>query len=135
MKIRFARLAFAATLDDVISACALSVRNPILPTFSAIQVGTRMIGCHHGVVTNFWGLPLVPFRMYQMDDGTVEVTVSSESSRTPTRGARARQKEGERDRCVSRRSGCTCVPPVWYLTSSDSQRARPSASRVRGRLI
>jgi hypothetical protein len=42
----------------------------------------------HGVVTSSWGVPLVPFRFYKVDDGTGEVTVFSQGSRTPTRGAR-----------------------------------------------
>ena len=45
-----------------------------------------------GVVTNSWGLPLVPFRMYKVDDGTGEMTVLSETSRMPTRGAHVRVK-------------------------------------------
>ncbi len=42
----------------------------------------------HGVVTSSWGVPLVPFQFYRVDDGTGEVTVFSQKSRTPTRGAR-----------------------------------------------
>jgi hypothetical protein len=45
-----------------------------------------------GVVTSSWGGPLVPFRMYKVDDGTGEVTVLSQGSRTPTKGARVRVK-------------------------------------------
>jgi hypothetical protein len=42
----------------------------------------------HGVVTSSWGVPLVPFRFYKVDDGTGEVTIFSQGNRTPTRGAR-----------------------------------------------
>jgi hypothetical protein len=45
-----------------------------------------------GVVTSSWGVPLVPFKMYRIDDGTGEVTVLSQSARTPTRGARVSVK-------------------------------------------
>ena len=45
-----------------------------------------------GVVTSSWGMPLVPFRLYKVDDGTGEVTVLSQGTRTPTRGARVRVK-------------------------------------------
>jgi hypothetical protein len=46
-----------------------------------------------GVVTNSWGLPLVPFRFYRVDDGTGEVTVLSQGlGRTPTKGARVHVK-------------------------------------------
>ncbi len=43
-----------------------------------------------GVVTSSWGLPMVPFRLYKVDDGTGEVTVLSQGNRIPTRGARVR---------------------------------------------
>ena len=45
-----------------------------------------------GIVTNSFSIPLVPFKMYRVDDGTGEVTVLSQNSRTPTRGARVRVK-------------------------------------------
>ena len=43
-----------------------------------------------GVVTSSWGVPLVPFRFYKIDDGTGELTVLSQSGRTPGKGARVR---------------------------------------------
>jgi hypothetical protein len=43
-----------------------------------------------GVVTSAWGVPLVPVKVYRIDDGTGELTVISRNSRTPTRGARVR---------------------------------------------
>jgi hypothetical protein len=49
-----------------------------------------------GIVTSSFGLPLVPFKLYRVDDGTGEVTVVSQNTRTPTRGARVRVK-GEVD--------------------------------------
>jgi hypothetical protein len=45
-----------------------------------------------GRVTSSWGLPLVPFRLYKVDDGTGEVTVVSQSDRTPTTGSRVSVK-------------------------------------------
>ena len=45
-----------------------------------------------GVVTTSWGVPLAPFKMYKVDDGTGEVTVLSQGLRTPTRGAHVRVK-------------------------------------------
>ena len=74
-----------------ISACALRApnigdlqRNP-----GRYQDRTVRID---GVVTSSWGLPLVPFRLYKVDDGTGEVTVISQGNRTPTRGARVHVK-------------------------------------------
>jgi hypothetical protein len=43
-----------------------------------------------GVVTSSWGIPLVPFKIYKIEDGTGELTVVSQGQRTPTRGARVR---------------------------------------------
>jgi len=43
-------------------------------------------------VTSSWGLPLVPFRVYKVNDGTGEVTVISQNIRTPARGERVRVK-------------------------------------------
>jgi hypothetical protein len=42
----------------------------------------------NGVVTSSWGVPLVPFKLYKIDDGTGEVTVVSQDGRAPTKGAR-----------------------------------------------
>ena len=43
-----------------------------------------------GVVTTAWGVPMLPFRLYKVDDGTGEVTVLSQDSRVPSRGARVK---------------------------------------------
>src|SRR5918996_4744935 len=41
-----------------------------------------------GVVTSSWGIPLVPFQLYKVDDGTGEITVLSRYGRTPSKGTR-----------------------------------------------
>ena len=45
-----------------------------------------------GVVTNSWGIPLVPFQLYSVDDGSGEITVLSQSGRTPAKGTRVEVK-------------------------------------------
>ncbi|MGE3402407.1 MAG: hypothetical protein AB7K63_07450 [Vicinamibacterales bacterium] len=45
-----------------------------------------------GTVTRSWGIPLVPFQLYSVDDGTGELTVVSNSNRAPRSGARVRVK-------------------------------------------
>jgi hypothetical protein len=45
-----------------------------------------------GTVTNSWGIPLLPFQLYNVDDGTGEITVVSNSGRTPARGTRVEVK-------------------------------------------
>lgn len=45
-----------------------------------------------GVVTSSWGVPLLPFQLYNIDDGSGEITVLSQSGRVPARGTRVRVK-------------------------------------------
>lgn len=45
-----------------------------------------------GVVTGSWGVPLVPVKLYKVDDGTGEVTVVASNGRTPSKGARVSVK-------------------------------------------
>lgn len=45
-----------------------------------------------GVVTSSFGIPFVPFQVYNLDDGTGEIMVLSRSDRAPTKGARLQVK-------------------------------------------
>jgi len=45
-----------------------------------------------GMVTSSFGIPLVPFQLYNVDDGTGEIAVLSRSGRTPTKGTRVEVK-------------------------------------------
>ncbi|OFW14316.1 MAG: hypothetical protein A3F70_08315 [Acidobacteria bacterium RIFCSPLOWO2_12_FULL_67_14] len=45
-----------------------------------------------GVVTSSWGVPLVPFQLYNVDDGTGQITVLSRTGRTPAKGTRVQVK-------------------------------------------
>jgi hypothetical protein len=87
------RLALVAALAAVVPGCALSLRNPDIADLQRhpgrYQDHTVTV---NGVVTSSWGLPLVPFRFYKVDDGTGEVTVLSEGSRMPAKGERVRVK-------------------------------------------
>ena len=83
--------AAAALVIALTSGCALSLGR------ASIADINQHPGRYHdrsvnidGVVTSSWGLPLVPFRFYRVDDGTGEVTVLSQGSRTPGRGERVR---------------------------------------------
>jgi hypothetical protein len=93
MSRRITSFALVVALSLVGSACALSFRSPNIADLhrnpGRYQDRTVYI---NGVVTSSWGLPLVPFRLYKVDDGTGEVTVISQGTRTPTRGARAHVK-------------------------------------------
>lgn len=48
---------------------------------------TRSVSVN-GVVTSSWGVPLMPFQLYNVDDGSGEITVLSRSGRAPARGTR-----------------------------------------------
>ena len=50
-----------------------------------------------GVVTESWGIPLVPYKLYKVDDGTGEITVVSDDDRIPSKGARVRVRGKLRD--------------------------------------
>jgi hypothetical protein len=45
-----------------------------------------------GTVTDAFGIPLVPFQLYKVDDGSGEITVVSRSNRSPSKGARVQVK-------------------------------------------
>lgn len=45
-----------------------------------------------GVVTSSWGVPLVPFQLYNVDDGSGQITVLSRTGRTPAKGTRVQVK-------------------------------------------
>jgi hypothetical protein len=83
----------AAGLAITLGACAVSLRNPDISELQRHpgRYQDRTVSVS-GVVTNSWGVPLVPFRFYKVDDGTGEVTVLSQSSRMPARGERVRVK-------------------------------------------
>jgi hypothetical protein len=46
----------------------------------------------NGVVTRSWGLPLVPFQFYSVDDGTGQITVIGHQGRVPPTGSRVNVK-------------------------------------------
>jgi hypothetical protein len=85
------RFAVVAALAAIASGFALSLRNPDI---ADLQQHPGRYQDHtvtlNGTVTSSWGLPLVPFRFYKVDDGTGEVTILSESSRMPSKGERVR---------------------------------------------
>ena len=83
----FAVVALAATLGG----CAVSLRNPDIADLQRHpgRYQDRTVSVS-GVVTSSWGVPLMPFRFYKVDDGTGQVTVLSQSARMPATGERVR---------------------------------------------
>jgi len=82
-------LAFALML----SGCALTTRRPSVAElkYNPGRFQDRTVSID-GVVTSSWGVPLMPLRLYKVDDGTGEVTVVAQGGRVPTRGAHVRVK-------------------------------------------
>ena len=87
------RLMMIALLVGVTSGCAMSLRSPQIAEIQnhPARYQDRTVSLN-GVVTSSWGVPLVPFRFYKVDDGTGEMTVLSQSSRMPGTGERVRVK-------------------------------------------
>jgi hypothetical protein len=76
-----------------LSGCAMSLRNPDIADLQRHpgRYQDRTVSVN-GVVTSSWGLPLVPFQFYKVDDGTGEMTVLSDGRRMPAAGERVRVK-------------------------------------------
>ena len=83
----------ALSLALALSACAGTLRHPDI---ADVKQNAGHYADHtvtvDGTVTSSWGVPLVPFKMYKVDDGTGEVTVVSQDGRAPTKGARVSVK-------------------------------------------
>jgi len=91
MRQNVTRVFTAILLGAMLSGCALSARRMSVADlkYNAGRYQDKMVTID-GVVTSSWGLPLVPFKFYKVDDGTGEVTVVSKNGRTPSKGARVR---------------------------------------------
>ena len=92
MRHHMLRVVSALSLVAILSACALSRQTTVAnlkDNPGRYQDRTVSI---EGTVTSSWGLPLVPFRFYKVDDGTGEVTVVSQRGGAPSKGARVRVK-------------------------------------------
>jgi hypothetical protein len=85
------RVAFVIALVSLTAACALRAPNIADLQRNPGRYQDRSVKID-GVVTTSWGVPLLPFRLYKVDDGTGEVTVISQGTRTPGRGAHVEVK-------------------------------------------
>jgi hypothetical protein len=88
---RLTWLAAPALTIVLVAGCALTARRTTVQElkYNPGRYQDRTVAID-GVVTSSWGVPLVPFRLYKVDDGTGEVTVVARGGRTPTRGAHVR---------------------------------------------
>lgn len=87
------RITTVVALAFGLAGCALGVRNANVADLkhNPGRYYDKTVSID-GVVTSAWGIPLMPFKLYKVDDGTGEVTVVAQDGRTPTRGARVRVK-------------------------------------------
>ena len=63
-----------------------------------------------GVVTTSFGIPLVPFKVYRVSDGSEEMLVISDDNRIPSKNARVRV------RGRSRKSACLAADPSDFTS-------------------
>ncbi len=82
------RLLLAAGLAVATAACATGASIGQVKTNPGRYVDRNVTV--QGTVTSSWGFPLVPLKMYQVDDGTGEILVVTDDDRIPSRGARVR---------------------------------------------
>jgi hypothetical protein len=82
----FSRIIVAAACAALVSGCALTTRRATVQDlkYNPGRYQDRSVAID-GVVTSSFGLPLVPFKFYKVDDGTGEVTVLSRGGRMPPR--------------------------------------------------
>ena len=96
------RATAAVVLALVLSACAGTLRHPDIADLqrNAGHYADRTVTLD-GTVTSAWGVPLVPFKLYKVDDGTGEMTVLSRAgNRTPVKGSHVKVKGVVRDVAV-----------------------------------
>jgi DNA/RNA endonuclease YhcR with UshA esterase domain len=94
----------SALLIAVMAMSAACASVPGRPAIQQVQQQPGRFAEHtvtvRGVVTTSWGVPLVGFNVYRIDDGTGEITVISTERRVPGRGARVEVKGKVQDVAV-----------------------------------
>ena len=96
------RAVAALSLAVVLSGCAGVLRRPDIADVqrNAGHYSDRTVTLD-GTVTSSWGVPLVPFKLYKVDDGTGEITVLSRGgNRTPVKGSHVKVRGVVRDVAV-----------------------------------
>ena len=90
---RFIRLVLILAVVTSFSGCALVTRSPHIGDLKSnpSRYYNKTVSVD-GVVTSSWGVPLLPYRLYRIDDGTGELTVVAQGGRIPTKGAHVRVK-------------------------------------------
>ena len=73
----------------LLAGCALSTGHPKIAElkYNPARYQNHSVTVD-GVVTSSWGIPMVPFKLYKVNDGTGEVTIVSQDGRVPSKGSR-----------------------------------------------
>jgi hypothetical protein len=85
---RLLSIAMLSTL--LVAGCASSVR--ISELKAQPDKYERKTVSVTGTVTDSYGIPLVPFQLYKIEDGSGDITVVSRASRSPSKGSRVQVK-------------------------------------------
>ena len=87
------RSAFVAMLLGTLGVSACAMRSPNIADiqYNPGRYYNKSVSVE-GLVTSSWGVPLVPFKVYKVGDSSGEITVVSDNSRVPPRGAKVRVK-------------------------------------------
>jgi len=90
MKRQLSRV-LAAALIAFSAACGVSLRNARVADLQQHpgRYENRTVTVD-GIVTDSWGVPLLPYRFYRVDDGTGQIAVLSQSLRMPGKGEHVR---------------------------------------------
>jgi hypothetical protein len=91
MKRSLTRLIAPLAFVVMFSACALHHPSVAELKYNPGKYQNKTVAID-GVVTSSWGVPLVPFKLYKVDDGTGEVTVVSQHGHSPSKGAHVQVK-------------------------------------------
>ncbi len=89
MKNALARLLLAVVLVGGVAGCAARARSVADIRDDPGQFDNRQVEVT-GRVTSAWSLPLVPYGLYKIDDGSAEITVLSRQRGAPSKGALVR---------------------------------------------
>ena len=87
------RLSLVLVTVAVLTAGACALRSPSIADvqYNPGRYYNRSVSVE-GVVTSSWGVPLLPLKVYKVGDSSGEITVVSDGSRVPPKGARVRVK-------------------------------------------
>ena len=86
-----ARLGSVLAVAALLSGCAVKRPSIAELKYNPGKYQDRTVSVD-GVVTSAWNVPLVPFKLYKVSDGTGEVTVVANNGRVPSKGAHVRVK-------------------------------------------